>query len=206
MLFPGCFTGGSDMFLQIIEENKATGRVAEIYKAQKSQLGFIMAATQCFTARADPLPIYTEFSNQIRAGFSLGVREWRLITLIAAKHIPSTYCSHVYAKQLIGDLGSKEAVLAVQRDYREAGLPDKDIKMLAYAELVTKDASTITQNDVDRLRSVGFTDQQICDVALCASFRCFVSRFFDAMGAGPEEAFLDESEEFRQAMTAGKPS
>ena len=193
------------MFLQIIEENKATGRVAEIYKAQKSQLGFIMAATQCFTARADLLPIYTEFSNQIRAGFSLGVREWRLITLIAAKHIPSTYCSHVYAKQLIGDLGSKEAVLAVQRDYREAGLPDKDIKMLAYAELVTKDASAITQNDVDRLRSVGFTDQQICDVALCASFRCFVSRFFDAMGAGPEEAFLDESEEFRQAMTVGKP-
>lgn len=194
------------MFLQTIEENEATGRVAEIYEAQKSQLGFIMAATQCFTARGDLLPIYTEFSNRIRAGFSLGVREWRLITLIAAKNIPSTYCSHVYAKQLIGDLGSKEAVLAVQRDYRKAGLSGKDVEMLAYAEHVTKNASTITRSDVDRLRSVGFTDQQICDIALCASFRCFVSRFFDAVGAGPEDAFLNENEEFRQAMTVGKPS
>jgi uncharacterized peroxidase-related enzyme len=192
------------MFLQTINEKQATGRVAEIYAAQKAQLGFVMEATKCFTARPDLLPIYTDFSDRIRAGFSLGVREWRLITLISAKHIPSTYCSHVYAKQLVGDLGSKEAVLAVQRDFRTAGLPDKDVEMLSYAEKVAKDASKTSQADIDRLRSVGFTDQQICDIALCAAFRCFVSRFFDAVGAGPEAAFIDADEEFRTAMTVGK--
>ena len=192
------------MFLQTIAEEEATGRVADIYKAQKSQLGFVMAAAQCFTARPDLLPIYTEFSDKIRAGFSLGVREWRLITLVAAKHIPSTYCSHVYGKQLIGDLGSKEAVLAVQRDFRTAGLSDRDVEMLAYAEKITKDASQVSERDIDRLRSVGFTDQQICDIALCAAFRCFVSRFFDAVGAGPEAAFIDSDEEFRTTMNVGK--
>jgi uncharacterized peroxidase-related enzyme len=132
------------------------------------------------------------------------MREWRLITLIAAKHIPSTYCSYVYGQQLIADLGSKEAVLAVLRDFRSAGLPDRDVEMLAYAEAVVRDASKITREDVERLRSVGFSDRQICDIALCAAFRCFVSRFFDAVGAGPDPAFIDPEDRFRDALTVGR--
>ena len=192
------------MYLQTIGEEAATGRVAEIYEAQKAQMGFIMSTAKSFTPRPDLLPIYTDFVDKVRAGFSLGVREWRLITLIAAKHIPSTYCSYVYGKQLVGDLGSKEAVMAVQKDFRTAGLPPRDVEMLAYAEKITKNASQVSQADIDRLRAVGFTDQQICDIALCASFRCFVSRFFDAMGAAPEAAFIDSDEKFRTAMTVGK--
>lgn len=192
------------MFLRTIAEGEATGRIAEIYEKQKAQLGFLMSTAQCFTARPDLLPLYTDFSDKIRAGFSLGMREWRLITLIAAKHVPSTYCSYVYGKQLIADLGSKAAVMAVQRDFRQAGLSDKDVEMLAYTEKITRDASQVTQGDIDRLRKAGFTDQQICDIALCAAFRCFVSRFFDAMGAGPEPAFLDADPAFRKAMTVGR--
>lgn len=193
------------MYLHTIEEADATGRVAEIYEAQRSQFGFVMATAKSLTPRPDLLPIYTDFSDKIRSGFSLGPREWRLITLIAAKHIPSTYCSHVYGKQLIGDLGSKETVLAVQRDFRTAGLSDRDTEMLAYTEKIAKDATQVSQADIDRLRVAGFTDQQICDIALCAAFRCFVSRFFDAMGAGPEPVFIDADIEFRTAMTVGKP-
>jgi alkylhydroperoxidase family enzyme len=150
------------------------------------------------------LSIYQEFSDKIRAGFSLSPRDWRLITLIAAKHVPSTYCSHVYSKQSIADLGSKEAVLAVQRDFRSAGLTARDVEMLSYAETIAKDASRVTHEHIARLRSVGFSDVQICDIALCASFRCFVSRFFDAVGAGPEPSFIDADADFRQAMTVGK--
>ena len=192
------------MFLKTIAEEEATGRIAELYKTQKAQNGFVMAAMQCWTARPDLLPIYQEFADKIRAGFSLSPRDWRLITLIAAKHVPSTYCSHVYGKQLIADLGSKEAVLAAQRDFRAAGLSARDVAMLSYAETISKNASRVTPEDIGRLRSVGFTDVQICDIALCAAFRCFVSRFFDAVGAGPEPAFIDADANFRSAMTVGR--
>src|SRR5216684_413797 len=55
------------MFLQTIAEEEATGRIAEIYKMQKSQLGFVMEAAKCFTARPDLLPAYTDFSDKIRS-------------------------------------------------------------------------------------------------------------------------------------------
>jgi uncharacterized peroxidase-related enzyme len=193
------------MFLRTISEEEATGRVAEIYREQRSQSGFVMAATQCWTARPDLLPAYTEFFNTIKAGFSLSQRDWRLITFVAARNVPSTYCSHVYGKQLLADLGSKDAVLAVQRDFRTAGLNERDVEMLAHAEMISSDASKITATHIGRLRAVGFSDVQISDIALCASFRCFVARFFDAVGAGPEPVFIDPDENFRDAMTVGKP-
>ena len=184
------------MFLKTVGEEDATGRIAELYRAQKSQNGFVMSAMQCWTARPDLLPIYQDFSDKIRAGFSLSPRDWRLITLIAAKHVPSSYCSHVYSRQLIADFGSKDAVLAVQHDFRSADLSERDVGMLSYAETISKDASRVTQQHIERLRSVGFTDVQICDIALCAAFRCFVARFFDAIGTGPEPAFVDTDADF----------
>ena len=189
---------------EIIDEAEATGEVAEIYHGEIAQRGFVMEATKCWTVRPDLLPLYEQFSASLRANFSLGTRGWRLITFIVAKHIPSTYCSHVYARLLTAELGSKDQVLAVQRDFRTAGLSDKEVAMLTYAEQVARDASRITPADIDALRTVGFSDVEIGDIALCASWRCFLSRFFDATGAAPEPMFLDADEEFRAAMTVGK--
>ncbi|MEH2589405.1 carboxymuconolactone decarboxylase family protein [Bradyrhizobium sp. AZCC 1721] len=192
------------MFLKTVDETEATGRIAELYTAQKAQSGFVMSATRCWTARPDLLPIYQEFADKIRTGFSLSPRDWRLITFVAAKQVPSTYCSHVYGKQLLADLGSKEAVMAVRRNFASARLSERDVEMLRYAETIASDASRVTAKDIERLRAVGFTDVQICDIALCAAFRCFVARFFDAVGAGPEPAFIDADADFRKAMTVGR--
>jgi uncharacterized peroxidase-related enzyme len=192
------------LFLKTIDEAEATGRTAELYAEQKARNGFVMEAVRCWTARPGLLPIYQEFAEKIRAGFSLSPRDWRLITFVAAKQVPSTYCSHVYGKQLLADLGSKEAILAVRRDFASAQLSERDIEMLHYAEMVASDASRVTPEDIARLRAAGFSDIQICDIALCASFRCFVGRFFDAVGAGPEPAFVDADADFRDAMSVGR--
>ncbi|MFN3400897.1 MAG: carboxymuconolactone decarboxylase family protein [Ferrovibrio sp.] len=194
------------MYLKTIEENGAAGKVAEIYAAQKAQLGFVMSAAQCLTTREDLLPAYTDFVNTMRGGFTLSPRDWRIITLIAAREVRSTYCSMVYGKQLIADLGSKEMVLAVQRDFRTAGLSDRDVAMLVYAEKVARDATRVTQADIDALRAAGFTDANISDIALCAAFRCFIGRFFDAVGAGPEAAFIDDDPAWRDTLTVGRPA
>ncbi len=195
------------MFLKTIGEDEATGRVAEIYAANKANLGFVMSATACWTTRPDLLPLWEDFFAQVKANFSLTARDWRLITFVAAQQVPSTYCAMVYGKQLLDDLGSKEKVLSVQRDFRNAGLRDRDVAMLGYAEAVAKDASWITEEDIEALRAAGFSDVQISDIALCASLRCFMARFFDATGAGPEAAFIDEDKDFRDALAIGrKPS
>ena len=194
------------MFIATIEEQDATGEIAEIYRDEAKALGFVMEATKCWTALPHIAPMVEHLLHAARSNFSLGLVNWRLITLVAAKQIPSTYCSHVYAKLLVDDLGSKQKVLAIQHDFRSAGLAAKIVAMLAYAEQIARDASLITNDDIAALRKHGFSDREIADIAFCASYRCFMSRYFDAVGAMPESSWLDPDPEFRTAMTVGKPA
>ncbi|MEO3387488.1 alkylhydroperoxidase [Mesorhizobium sp. CAU 1741] len=190
------------MFLRTIEPAEAEGEVAAIYAGEMASMGSVMQATQCWTARPDILAPVEHLLHQIRDGFSLGLLNFRLITLVAARHVPSSYCSHVYFKVLSGMIGREQA-LAVQRDYRNAGLTDQQVAMLAYAEQITLDASRISQEDIDALRAVGLTDLNIADIALAASFRNFLSRYFDAVGAQAEPEFLDGDLNVREELAVG---
>jgi uncharacterized peroxidase-related enzyme len=201
---PGLGKAEGQMFLQTVAEEDATGAIAEVYRKEKAGAGFVPEAARCLSTRPDMLPLFDAFFDGIKANFSLSGREWCLITFVAAAHLRSTYCSQVYSKRLLALGESKETLLAIQRNYRTAGLSDKDMAMLAYAEKVTVAADQVTHTDIDRLRAFGFTDRNIFDIALCASFRCMLSKLVDATGAVPEPAFHDSDEDFRAAMTVGR--
>ncbi|MCO5083841.1 MAG: alkylhydroperoxidase [Rhizobiaceae bacterium] len=190
------------MFVRTIEPSEAEGEIASIYDDEMASMGRVMEATRCWTARPDMLAPVEHLLHQIRDGFSLGLVNFRLITLVAAKHVPSSYCSHVYFKALSGMIGREQA-LAVHRDYRNAGLTEQQVAMLAYAEQITVDASRIDQDMIDSLRSVGLTDLNIADIALAASFRNFLSRYFDAVGARAESEFLDDDSSVRKELSVG---
>lgn len=191
------------MYIKTIEPDEATGEIASLYDAEKKSMGRVMQATQCWSARPDVIVPIENLLHQIRDGFSLSLLNFRLITFVTAQHVPSSYCSHVYFRSLSGILGREQA-LAVRRDYRNAGLDDQQVEMLAYAEQITRNASQITEANIQRLRGVGFTDVNIADIALAASFRGFMSRYFDAVGATVEPEFLDDDPAIREEMATGR--
>lgn len=191
------------MYIKTIEPADATGDIAALYNAEQASMGHVMEATRCWSARPDIIAPVEALLHQIRDGFSLDLLDFRLITFVAARFVPSSYCSHVYFKVLSEMLG-REAALAVHRDYRTAGLRECQVEMLAYAEKITRNASTICNKDIERLRKVGFSDLNIADIALAASFRNFLSRYFDAVGADVEETFLDADAQIRDELAVGR--
>jgi len=191
------------MYIKTVRPEEATGEIAEIYAGDLASMGSVMEATECWSARPDILAPVEHLLHQMRDGFSLGLLNFRLITFVAAKSVPSSYCSHVYFKALSGMIGRDQA-LAVQRDFRNAQLSPQQVEMLAYAEQITLDASKIGPDTIERLRHVGLSDLNIADIALAASFRNFMSRYFDAVGATAETSFLDEDPEVRNQLNVGK--
>ncbi len=191
------------MFIRTIEPDEATGDIADLYGAEIRSMGRVMQATQCWSARPDMIVPVENLLHQLRDGFSLGLLNFRLITFVAAQHVPSSYCSHVYFRSLSAMLGRDQA-LAVRRNYREAGLSEQQVEMLAYAEQIIRDASKIGEADIARLRAVGLSDLNIADIALAASFRSFMSRYFDAVGATVEDDFLDADPAVRDEMAVGR--
>jgi uncharacterized peroxidase-related enzyme len=191
------------MYLNTVSDAEAEGEIAQIYADERAAMGRVMNATRCWSARPDMLAPVEHLLHQLRDGFSLGLVNFRLITLIVAKHVPSSYCSHVYFRTLSKALG-RDTVLAIHRDFRNAGLNPAEVAMLAYAEQIAIDASRITEADIIALRATGLTDLNIADIALAASYRCFMSRYFDAIGATVEPDFLDDDPDVRAEMAVGK--
>ena len=58
--------------------------------------------------------------------------------------------------------------------------------MLEFVEQITKDATRITPEFLDRLRAVGFDDKGILQITLIASWFNYINRVADALGVGRE--------------------
>ena len=90
---------------------------------------------------------------------------------------------------------SAQQIIAVLEDYHSAGLSPVEVHMMNYASKISRDSGAITQADIDILRQDGLNEQQITDVALAAVARNFMSRFFDALGAGPDPELQEKEPE-----------
>ena len=73
------------------------------------------------------------------------------------------------------------------------------------ADKVAGDATSVTREDVDRLRTHGLSDAEIVDVVLAAAARCFFSKTLDGLGVEPDAAHRGLPPSFRDALTVGRP-
>jgi uncharacterized peroxidase-related enzyme len=75
-------------------------------------------------------------------------------------------------------------VAALRDDYRKADLAAADREMLDYVDRLTRDATRIGPDDLDRLRAVGFDDRTILQITALASWFNYINRMADALGVG----------------------
>ena len=80
----------------------------------------------------------------------------------------------------------KALVDALENDYTTAPISSQDRVMLDYVVKLTKDATKVWKDDIERLRSVGFDDRGILQITLIASWFNYINRVADALGVGRE--------------------
>ncbi len=90
---------------------------------------------------------------------------------------------------LRAEVGSDEMARAIQHDYQTAGLGKEEVALLDYAVKLTTSPSSMTEEDVQCLRSHGFTEEQIVDAVHCIGYFNFINRVLDGLGVDPE-AFM----------------
>lgn len=78
----------------------------------------------------------------------------------------------------------EDLVKALQEDYRTAPISEQDRAMLDYVAQLTRDATGISRQDHERLRSVGFDDRGILQITLIAAWFNYINRVADALGVG----------------------
>lgn len=98
---------------------------------------------------------------------------------------------------------SAEQLIAIVTDYQNAGLDPQDVAVMALAEKVILDQHSITQQDINGLLAYGLTDEEVLDVVLTAAARSFYTKVLDALGAEPDDAYLELEPDLRTALING---
>ena len=95
---------------------------------------------------------------------------------------------------------SAEQLIAIVTDYRNASLDPQDVAVMALAEKVILDQHNVTQEDINGLLAFGLTDEEVLDVVLTAAARSFYTKVLDALGAEPDDAYLELEPELQAAI------
>jgi len=91
-----------------------------------------------------------------------------------------------HEKDLRSAVASDEQRQAIQNDYRTAGLTAREAALLDYAVKLTKEPRAVGCADLDTLRTIGYTDEQLVDAVQCIGYFNFINRVLDGLGVDPE--------------------
>ncbi|MFO7286451.1 MAG: peroxidase [Gammaproteobacteria bacterium] len=189
-------------FIDTIPARWATGETFEMYERQQRHYGYVPSYATVFSHRPEVIRRWAELLAAIKR--PMGKRRFELATFAAAHELKSTLCTLAHGKALL-EFFSAADVIALARGETPPSITPAEAALMRFARAVARDASSITAGDVAQLKTNGFSDAEVFDIAAVAAGRAFFTKVIESLGAasdGPLEA-LDP--ELRAALAVGRP-
>jgi uncharacterized peroxidase-related enzyme len=190
-------------FIHLVEDDEATGAVAELFSADRERRGYVSNYTRLFAHRPTVYAAWRRLLGSITE--NMEPRRYELATLAAARKLRSTYCTLAHGRVLAEEHLGPGRVRDLVVDHRTAGLDDVEIAVMDLAEKVVDDATSVIPADIERLRTLGLSDAEILDVVLAAAARSFFSKTLDALCVQADAAYEGLDAELGGALTVGRP-
>jgi uncharacterized peroxidase-related enzyme len=182
----------------------AEHEVREWYDEQTARWGYLPNYAAAFASRPEVARAWTQLNIAVRDGMDR--RRFELATIAAARALRSTYCTAAHAKFLRDACNDEPTMLSIAADPDGRSLDATDRAVIEFAQKVALDAAAISQGDVDALRAVGLTDNDIADVVFAAAARSFFAKVLDGVGVNADHqlgaAFAPRVAE---QLTVGRP-
>lgn len=187
-----------------VTPSEATDEVQAFLDAQTKSWGYLPNYAGAFLSRPAVARGWGALNGAIKDGMDL--RRYEIATIGAARALRSTYCTAAHSKFLRDECGDEAAMVAIATGEGDEALDDADRAVLAFAGQVARDATSITEADVDALRRVGLTDEDIADVVYAAAARAFFTKVVDSFGAQADHQLGEQFEPaVRDGMVVGRP-
>jgi uncharacterized peroxidase-related enzyme len=136
---------------------------------------------------------------------SMDLRRYELATIAAARRLRSSYCMLAHGSVLLQNGVDPGELREIATDFHAAGLSPQEVAVMELADKVAADATSVTEEDVQRLRDLGLDDGEIVSVVSAAATRCFFSKALDALGVQPDAAYAELDPALRDALVVGRP-
>lgn len=172
-------------WIEEIEEENADARLKEVYeriKGDRGKLSNIMKVHSLMpSAMDDHMNLYMSIMFKER---TLSREICELIGVVVSNENGCEYCVNHHAEALNHYWKDNMRLEELKEDYYKVGLDEKQSILVGYAVKLTNSPDEIQEEDIDELSDVGFSDENILNINLVASYFNFVNRV--ALGLGVE--------------------
>jgi uncharacterized peroxidase-related enzyme len=156
----------------------------------RDKIGFVPNVLTAYAFDMAKLEAFVAFYNDLMlAPSGLSKLEREMIAVAVSSENKCFYCLTAHGaavRQLSGDPVLGEMMVM---NYRAAELLPKQRAMLDFAVKVTNASFTIEESDREELRTLGFSDRDIWDIAAVASFFNMSNRMASAVDMRPNHEY-----------------
>jgi len=174
-------------YIFTVFEHEATGVVKEIYQDVKSHLGIVPNVFKATSLWPEVLEVQHKFFSTVMLQNTVLPRDVKeMIAVIVSKINSCQYCVGAHLNFLKTAGVPNEKAEEILTDYRQATLERKEIALLEFAEKITRHAYKVTQNDINTLKELGWSEREMLEAVVVAAGFNFINRVVDALGVERE--------------------
>jgi alkylhydroperoxidase family enzyme len=179
-----------------LDEPSASDEREALYDGDRDADGYVNNHTRLWAWRPDLRASFAALRSGVMGSSALTDRDWALLVTATASELGDSYCSLAWGVRLaeLTDDETAAGVLAAR-----SKLSERDAALVDWARQVVRDPNATTQADVDRLRELGFGDQEIFEATAFVGFRLAFSTINDALGTAPDQQLADRVPEVVRA-------
>lgn len=174
----------------IADRSSLSAETRALFDQVEEKLGFVPNVFTAFAWREGRFTKWrAHFDDLMQPSPGLGKAEREMISVVVSMQNQCLYCltSHGFALRALLKDPVKGARLTL--DYRRAGLSEKQMAMLDFAVKLTLDPVTCSEEDVDDLRGLGFSDEDVWDIAEVTAMFNYTNRLMSAAGVLPNSEY-----------------
>lgn len=153
----------------------------------KEDYGFIPNFFRCQTARPEILDAEVQLVDAIliKEGALTRTQKEHIFLVCSAANL-STYCvtAHCEIIRMLKLAGPEPEQIAL--DHMSTDLPIVDKALLNFALKLNNHPQQVTQNDIDDLRTYGFSDQHLLEAVMCVGLAKFANYVGFGLGTVPD--------------------
>ena len=156
----------------------------------QEKLGLVPNVLKAYAFDIDKLNAFTALYNDLMLGDSgLSKLEREMIAVAVSSINKCFYCLTAHGQAVRALSGNPILGEMMVMNWRVADLDARQTAMLEFAEKLTVESHKITEKDRDALRSVGFSDRDIWDIANTAGFYNMTNRVASATDMRPNDEY-----------------
>ena len=156
----------------------------------EEKLGMIPNVLKAFSHEPTQLEFFSKMYNAIMfAETGLSPLEREMIAVVVSSKNHCFYCLTAHGQAV--RQYSKDPILGEKlvMNYKSIELSPRQAKMLEFAEKLTLSPADIDDKDREELRQVGFSEKEIWDISLVASFYNMTNRLSSATDMQPNTEY-----------------